>query len=304
MGEQGYGAVGVIGLGSMGLGMAQSMKRTGFETIGCDVSDAALERFAAEGGRTTRAAAELGPECEAIVSVVINAQQVETILFGAGGLADAMRPGAIFLACSTVPPAFAKQTADRLAERGVLYLDAPISGGQAKAAEGALTIMASGSEAAFAKAGPVLDAMAETVYRLGDEAGQGSSVKMINQLLAGVHIAAASEAMAFGIKVGIDPETLYEVICKSAGSSWMFQNRVPRILAGDYHRPQSTVNIFTKDLGIVLDTARQHSFPSPLAATAHQLFTMAASAGMGGDDDSSVARVYERLSEIELPGDG
>ncbi|MCB9947233.1 MAG: NAD(P)-dependent oxidoreductase [Rhodospirillaceae bacterium] len=300
MNPKDYGTVGVIGLGSMGLGMAQSLKRAGFDVIGCDVSAAARARFAPDGDHATGSAADLA-SCEAIVSVVINADQVEAILFGSDGLAKSMRRGAIVIACSTVAPAFAKSTAEALAARGLLYLDAPISGGQAKAAAGALTVMASGTGAAFAKAGPLMDAMAETVYRLGDEPGQGSSVKMINQLLAGVHIAAASEAMALGIKVGIDPQTLYDVICKSAGCSWMFENRVPRILAGAYQPPQSSVNIFTKDLGIVLDTARRQTFPTPLAAAAYQLFTMAAAAGMGADDDSSVVRVYERLSDIVLP---
>jgi 3-hydroxyisobutyrate dehydrogenase len=172
-----------------------------------------------------------------------------------------------------------------------------VSGGAAKAASGQMTVMASGSPQDFAKVEDVFKAIAQKVYRLGDAPGAGSKVKMINQLLAGVHIAAAAEAMAMGIRSGADPAVLYEVISNSAGSSWMFQNRVPHILAGDY-TPLSAVNIFVKDLGIVLDTAKKSAFPLPLTATAHQMFLTAAAAGRGGEDDSAVVKNFPG---IELP---
>jgi 3-hydroxyisobutyrate dehydrogenase len=179
-------------------------------------------------------------------------------------------------------------------------VDAPVSGGAARAAAGQLSIMASGTREAFARAQPVLDAVAAKIYRLGDAPGMGSKVKMINQLLAGVHIAASAEAMALGIRAGVDPNVLYEVISNSAGSSWMFQNRVPHILAGDY-TPLSAVNIFVKDLGIVLDSARKATFPLPLTATAHQMFIMAGAHGHGQEDDSAVVKVFQALSGIPLP---
>jgi 3-hydroxyisobutyrate dehydrogenase len=163
-----------------------------------------------------------------------------------------------------------------------------------------MTVMASGSPAAFDRAQPVLDAIASKVWRLGDAAGAGSTVKMINQLLAGVHIATAAEAMALAIRAGADPQTVYDVITTSAGNSWMFQNRVPHILAGD-DTPHSAVNIFVKDLGIVLDQARTLGFPLPLAAAAHQLYMAAAAAGHGTRDDAFVIRFYEALTGIELP---
>jgi 3-hydroxyisobutyrate dehydrogenase len=188
----------------------------------------------------------------------------------------------------------------RLAERGLWLIDAPVSGGAKKAAEGQMTVMASGTEQAFAVGGGMLDAIAGKVYRLGDHAGVGSTVKMVNQHLAGVHIAAACEAMALGIRAGAEPAALYEVICNSAGMSWMFQNRVPHILEGDY-RPLSAVNIFIKDLGIVLDAARKLSFPLPLASTAHQLYLATAAAGHGGEDDSAVIKYYAMLAGLELP---
>src|SRR5439155_23034454 len=154
--------------------------------------------------------------------------------------------------------------------------------------------------AAFAKARPALDAMAGTLYELGDAAGQGAAFKMINQLLAGVHIAAACEAISFAAKQGLDLARVYEVITASAGNSWMFENRVPHVLEGDY-RPRSAVEIFTKDLGIVLDMARTEKFPVPMAGAALQLFLMTASAGMGRDDDASVARLFARSADVALP---
>jgi 3-hydroxyisobutyrate dehydrogenase len=183
---------------------------------------------------------------------------------------------------------------------GRLYLDAPISGGAAKAALGELTVMASGAPKAFERAQPLLDAMAGTVHRLGDEPGLGASYKMINQLLAGVHIAAACEAMTFAAKLGLDLPTLYKVITGSAGNSWMFENRGPHILEGDY-TPRSAIDIFTKDLGIVSDIGRHEKFPLQISTTALQMFIATAAAGMGRDDDASVARMLANLTGVALP---
>jgi putative dehydrogenase len=292
--------VAVIGLGSMGMGIAHSLARAGFEVIGCDINADALTHLAECGAGTCKLPSDIDPDCAVIICVVVSAMQVEAVLFGANGVAAKLRPDTLVMVCSTVAPQFAANTAARLQESGILYLDAPISGGAAKAEEGKLSIMASGMAEAFAKAKDVTDAIAEKIYRIGDQVGQGSSMKMINQLLAGIHIAAAAEAMSLAIKVGLDARMVYEVITHSAGMSWMFENRVPHILEGDY-KPHSAVNIFIKDLGIVLETARCQRFPTPLAATAHQLFTMATSAGMGDWDDAAVAKVYERLSDIALP---
>lgn len=283
--------VAVVGLGSMGMGVARSLLRAGFEVCGCDVRETALDEFRRAGGRASRSPAEAAQGASAAIVLVVNAAQTEQALFGEAGLASALDAGAVILTSATVAPEQAVAIGARLAGAGFLHLDAPVSGGPVKAAEGALTVMASGSPEAFGKAAPILDAIAAKVYRLGDAAGAGSTVKMINQLLAGVHIAAACEAVALGIRAGADPGTLYEVISNSAGSSWMFQNRVPHILEGDYS-PKSAVNIFVKDLGIVLDVARASAFPLPLTAAAHQMFLAAAAAGYAQDDDASVVKIF------------
>jgi 3-hydroxyisobutyrate dehydrogenase len=294
--------VAVIGLGSMGFGMATSLKKAGFAVTGYDVSEAAVARFVAEGGGSAKTPAEAAKAVDIVVCVVLNAAQTETILFGKDGVTETLAKEAVFVSSATMEPDTARRLAKQLEATGRHYLDAPISGGAQRAAEGELTILASGSAAAFAKARPALDAMAAKLYELGDAAGQGAAFKMINQLLAGVHIAAASEAITFAAKQGLDLQKVYEVITASAGNSWMFENRMPHVIAGDY-KPRSAVEIFVKDLGIVQDMARAARFPAPLASAALQMFLMAAASGMGRDDDASVARLYGRISGTQLPGD-
>ncbi len=287
--------IGVVGLGAMGRGMASSLRRAGWNVHVCDVRPEAAQAFAADGGVACASPAELAAHCEVIVSVVVNAAQTEDVLFGAHGAAAALRPGSLFVMCSTVDPNWSVQLEGRLAAQGVLYLDAPISGGAAKAASGEMTMMTAGTPAAYAKAGKALDAMAAKVYRLGDTAGNGSKVKIINQLLAGVHIAAAAEAMALGLREGVKAQDIYEVITHSAGNSWMFENRMAHVLAADY-TPLSAVDIFVKDLGLVLDTARATKFPLPLSATAHQMFMQASTAGYAKEDDSAVIKIFPGIT--------
>lgn len=295
--------LGVLGLGSMGYGAAVSALRRGVPTWGMDMRPEARDKFAADGGRVTASLAELAAHCDVVVVLVVNAAQTEEVLFGVdgqGGLNAALKPGSVIIASATVDPSLPPVWESRLAERGLWLIDGPVSGGAKKAADGQMTVMASGRPEAFAAAGTLLESIAGKVYQLGDRAGIGSTVKMVNQHLAGVHIATACEAMALGMRAGADPHKLYEVICNSAGMSWMFQNRVPHILDGDY-TPLSAVNIFIKDLGIVLDAARKLQFPLPLAAQAHQLYLATAAAGHGAEDDSAVIKFYAELAGIALP---
>lgn len=289
--------VGVIGLGAMGMGVAMSLLREGFEVHACDVRAEAVQKVVDAGGIAAASPAAMAPLVDVLLTVVVNADQTETVLFGENGAAPHMKPGAVVIASATVSPEFAKALGKRLNDMGLLMIDGPISGGAAKAMSGEMTVMSSGTPAAYAKCEDVLDAIAGKVYRLGDEVGPGSVVKMVNQLLAGVHIAASGEAMALAIRAGANPDQVYEVITNSAGNSWMFQNRVPHILAGDY-TPLSAVNIFVKDLGIVLDYAKKNVFPLPLSATAHQMFMSASAAGHGGEDDSAVIKTFPG---IKLP---
>ena len=294
--------VGLVGLGAMGRGMAGSLRRAGFHVHVFDVRAEAAQAFASEGGVACASPAEVAAHCDVIVSVVVNAAQTEAVLFGGSGndksgCAPAMKPGSAFVMCSTVDPNGSIALEAQLTGMGLLYLDAPISGGAARAASGEITMMTSGSPSAYALCEPMLNAMAAKVYKLGDKAGAGSKVKIINQLLAGVHIAAAAEAMALGLREGVDAAALYEVITHSAGNSWMFENRMAHVLAGDY-TPLSAVDIFVKDLGLVLDMARASKFPLPLSSTAHQMFMQASTAGFAKEDDSAVIKIFPG---IELP---
>jgi len=286
--------VAVIGLGSMGSGIALSLLRGGFTVRGYDVNPAAIARLVAAGGDSAVSPADAASGAGAVVSVVLNAVQTEAVLFGDGGCAAAMPAGSVFISSATMAPDAARDMAAKLEQHGILYLDAPVSGGAQRAAEGALTVLASGTVAAMAAAEPILGVIAAKVFRLGEVVGTAAGLKIVNQLLAGVHIAAACEAMAFATANELDLATVYDVITASAGNSWMFENRVPHILADDY-TPRSAVDIFVKDLGIVLDMARADRIPVPLASTALQSFVMTSAAGLGRDDDASVYRLYQKI---------
>lgn len=288
----------VVGLGSMGYGMALSCVRAGHRTWGIDINASAVERFEKAGGQT----GVLPSDLDALVVVVLNAAQTEAVLFGEKGIAPGLPAGAVVIACATVAPEFARTMEARCAGLGLHYLDAPISGGATKAANGELSIMASGKSEAFAAARPVLDACAQTVFELGDQAGPGSAMKAVNQLLAGVHIATMAEALTFGMTQGVEPAKFVEVISKCAGTSWMLENRAPHIVEGDY-TPRSQINIWPKDLGIVLDVAKSAGFSAPITAAALQQYMVAVGMGLGGDDDAAIAKVYARNAGLSLPGE-
>ena len=297
--------VGFIGLGAMGLGMARSLRSAGFLVHVFDVREGVAQAFAQDGGVACNSLAQLGATCEVVVSAVVNAAQTESVLFGDGspagvaaGCAAHMAAGSVFVMCSTVDPNWSAALEGRLEAQGLLYLDAPMSGGAAKAANGDITLMTAGRPAVYAKCEAVLNAMASTVYKLGERAGAGSKVKIINQLLAGVHIAAAAEAMALGLREGVDAAALYEVITHSAGNSWMFENRLPAVVNNDY-TATSAVDIFVKDLGLVADLARASKFPLPLASTALQMFMQASTAGFAREQDIAVIKTFPGIT---LPG--
>lgn len=290
----------VIGLGSMGWGAAVSLLKAGHTTSGVDVRDEVLENFRNEGGHAFSSAEEGVGTADVVFVFVVNAAQTETVLFGDNGALKSAKPGTIFILCVTMPPSSMTDIAARLETAGMKVIDAPVSGGAAKAVLGEMTVMASGKPEVFELAQPALEAISTKVFRLGDEAGPGSRIKMINQLLAGVHIAAMAEAMTLAASIDIDLETLYEVICECAGNSWMFENRGPHIVDGDYS-PKSAVDIFVKDLGIVKSEAAASGALVTLAENAHNLFVEASKAGLGREDDSAVAKILAKKAGIKLP---
>lgn len=291
----------VIGLGSMGWGAALSLLRAGIATIGVDINQDVLVRFEGEGGQKADSPAAAARDADVVFVFVVNEKQTREVLFGVGGAVDAANPGTVFVLCVTMPPSSSIQIAAELDAKGMLVIDAPVSGGSIKASNGEMTIMASGPQEAFAIAAPALEAISAKVFRLSDQPGMGSQVKMINQLLAGVHIAATAEAMALGAGIGVDLETLYDVIRECAGNSWMFENRGRHIVEGDY-TPHSAVDIFVKDLGIVASESAANNFSTPMTAAALDLFKEASAAGMGREDDAALAKLLARRGHVKLPG--
>lgn len=291
-------SVAVVGLGAMGMGAALSCINAGLDTYGIDLDDKLLEKLSISGAKGVgKNAGNFADKLNAVVLLVVNAKQVNQVLFGDNGLAAQLKPGTAVMVSSTISAQDAKEISQKLTKLGLLMLDAPVSGGAAKAEIGEMTVMAAGSKEAFAALQPVLDATASKVYNIGEEIGLGATVKIIHQLLAGVHIAAGAEAMALAAKAGIPLELMYDVVTHAAGNSWMFENRMKHVVEGDYS-PLSMVDIFVKDLGLVNDTAKSLKFPLHLASTAYSMFTEASNAGYGKQDDSAVIKIF---SGVELP---
>ena len=289
--------ISVIGLGSMGFGIAQSLIRSGYNVYGQDKNTVQQKKLIEEGGLD--AEIPFG-DLDAVIIVVLNEAQTRDIIFGEEGIAEKLKKHTLVIVSTTVSPNFAKEMATACKNKELLYLDAPISGGSIKSSQGKLSYMVSGSKKALIAAKPILDSTSETVFEFGEVVGSGSAMKAVNQMLAGVHIAAMAEAITFGITQGIEPERFLEVISKCAGSSWMLENRAPHIIDGDYS-PKSSINIWPKDLGIVLDIAKNSNFSAPITSAALQQFIAASGSGLGNEDDAAVAKIYARNAGIELP---
>ncbi|KAH6781861.1 ketose-bisphosphate aldolase class-II family protein [Perilla frutescens var. hirtella] len=295
--------IGFIGLGAMGFGMATHLLKSNFTVLGYDVYKPSLSRFENKGGIGASSPAEVCKDVDVLVLMVTNEYQAESVLFGENGAVAALPSGATIILSSTVSPSFVRQLERRLLNEQNKFqlVDAPVSGGVKRAADGTLTIMASGADDALEHAGSVLSALSEKLYIINGGCGAGSGVKMINQLLAGVHIASAAEAMAFAARSGLNTSQLFDVITISAGTSWMFENRGPHMVENDY-TPLSALDIFVKDLGIVSHEGSSHKVPLHLSNGAHQLFLSGSAAGWGRIDDSSVVKVYETLTGVKVEG--
>jgi len=289
--------VGFVGLGAMGLPMAKNLLQRQFRVRGFDVRRDAIDAITAAGGTGCVSAAEAAAGADILVLMVVNMAQAEAVLFQAGALA-ALPTGAVVVLMATCPPAAVQSLGERIAEAGRRFIDAPVSGGVVGATGGTLTIMAAAPRAVFEEARPVLAALGDKLFHVGETWGQGATVKTVNQLLCGVHIAAAAEALALAQKAGIAGGVALEILGGSAASSWMLKDRGPRMLE-DEPAVTSAVDIFVKDLGIVLDAGRSAKVPTPMAALAHQLFLSASGQGRGPQDDSQVIAVYRQLAGLD-----
>jgi L-threonate 2-dehydrogenase len=286
--------VGFIGLGAMGLPMAKNLAGRGFSVRGFDMRPQVVEALTQAGGQPAASVAEAAAGADALVLMVVNAAQAEAILFTDGALAALPENGVVIL-MATCPPSAVEAIATRVLAAGRRFLDAPVSGGVVGAEAATLTIMAAAPQATFEAARPVLDALGDKVFHVGVEPGQGAMVKTVNQLLCGVHIAVTAEALSLAAKVGVDLDVMLGILSGSSASSWMLKNRGPRMLQTD-PEVTSAVDIFVKDLGIVLEAGRDVKAALPLAALAHQMFLAVSGQGGGADDDSQVIRAYRALN--------
>ena len=286
-------SVGVIGVGAMGLGIARSLVRGGFATFGRDV-DAARETLArASGVRLAASAAELGRQTEVAIVVVVDAAQIEQVLDGADGLLAALRPGKLVLLCSTIAPGDAERFAARIVRTGALALDAPISGGPARAEAGTMSIMLAGSREALASAEPVLAAIAGKRFVIGERHGDAARAKLVNNLMAGINLMAGAEALALAQRLGLDPRAMFELIRASSGQSWIFEDRMTRALADDYE-PRAAAHVLTKDLTLANEAAREAGVDLPLGAVARDLLGATCAGGWRLEDDAAALKYYRR----------
>lgn len=287
-------SIGFIGLGAIGTPMAQNLVEAGFSVRGYDVRAAATAVIAEIGGIAAVSAIKAAEGADLLILMVVNAAQAEQVLF-ADGAAEALPPGSIVALMSTCPPGAVADIAARVEALGCGFVDAPVSGGVAGARAATLTIMAAAPAALVNRVRPAFAALGDKIFHVGERPGQGAAVKTVNQLLCGVHIAAAAEALALAERMGVEPAVALPILAGSSAASWMLNDRGPRMLE-DEPEVTSAINIFVKDLGIVMEAGREAKAPLPLEAAAHQLFLANSSRAEGGADDSQVIRTYRVMT--------
>lgn len=290
--------IGLIGLGAMGRGVAVNLLAKNFEVIGFDIRSEMEDWMGQQGGTFAKELKELANQCQTIICFVINDSQTEEVLFGTNGIAKNLKPGSVFIACSTLPPAYVNDLGRRLAELGVELIDSPVTGGAAGAANGSLTIISAGKTDSYEKIKPVLAAFGSKLFFVSERHGAGSQLKVINQLLCGVHLAAAGEALALAERQGLPLDITHQVLCSGSAFSWMLNDRGPRMTNEKFSDVTSAVDIFVKDLGLVLDTAKDSKFSASLASTAFNALIDVSGRGMGTWDDSAVICHYNRRPYI------
>lgn len=296
--------VGLIGLGSMGRGVAANLLAKGYGVVGYDIAADARDWIREQGGRDATGLAELGGAADIVISFVVNDAQTEEVLLGPKGVVPHLRAGTVVVTCSTLPPSYVESLGQRLAARAIGLVDAPVTGGRAGAEKGSLTIMLSGAPHDVDVARPVLSTFGSNLFVMGDVPGMGAQMKVINQLLCGVHLAAAGEALALARRQGLPLDTALEILRCGAASSWMLGDRGPRMVGERFGDVASAVDIFVKDLGLVLEAARGARFAAPLASAAFNSFISVSGRGMGKWDDSAVTCNFARdpyEGELAIP---
>ncbi|CAN9246238.1 unnamed protein product [Alternaria sp. RS040] len=289
--------IGFCGLGAMGMGMATQLVKQGYPVTGFDLYPPSLEKFKAAGGTPSTSLSESAKDKPFYIVMVAAAWQAQPALFDKDGIVGALPKGATLLLCSTVPSAYAKSVEKELVDIGrddILFIDAPVSGGAGRAADGTLSIMAGASSVAFEKGQWLLEEMSapSKLFIVDGGIGAGSNMKMVHQVLAAVQILALSEAYGFAARLGLNGKDVYDKVLGSTGWSWMFENRSQRTLKEDYFPGASAVTIILKDTGIITSTARSVAFPATLCSAAEQVYFSALDRGWGANDDAGIVRLW------------
>jgi 3-hydroxyisobutyrate dehydrogenase len=294
------GAVGFIGLGNMGRPMALNLARHGFSLVVHDIDPAKVAPLRERGARVAASADEVAAATERTIVIVETTAQAESVVAGERGIIKRAPRGHIVICMSTIDPFVARRLADALAARGVAMLDAPVSGGTERAASGELSIIAGGDPATFEACRDLFGAMGTKLFHVG-ALGQGLAMKLVNNMLIQVNRVAVAEALVLGVKAGLDPRMIYDVVRVSTGTSFAFETGVPKILARDFS-PGGTVDITYKDQELETAFAKQLGVPLLLANLTQQLYQMARAAGLNKEDGLAVIKVLERLAGVQVKG--
>jgi len=290
--------VGYIGLGLMGKSMARNILKAGFPVVVHNRSRAAVDELFAEGAIPASTPAEVASQVDVIFTNLPDTPDVELVALGANGIIEGAKDGLIFADNSTIKPGAARTIAAKLGEKGVLSLDAPVSGGDIGARNGTLTIMVGGDTGALEKVMPIFQAMGKTITHVG-EAGAGQVAKAANQIMVAAQMVAMGELLVFSKKAGVDPQKVVSAIKAGAAQCWSLDVKPPRLFEGN-RQPGFKAYMQAKDLGIVMDTAREYGIPLPLTAESTQMFNAMLQMGMSELDNSAVVGVLEKLAGVGL----
>jgi L-threonate 2-dehydrogenase len=285
--------IGMVGVGNMGGAMAAHLLEQRWPVLVCDVDAAKVRKLEALGATGRGDAAQAAAGCASLIVCVVDADQTRDVLFGRAGAAAAMRPGGAVLLCPTIAPQDAEDIGTRLTERGIAAIDAPMSGGPARARDGSMSLMVACADVDFERQRPLIEALSRKVFRISQRPGDGARTKLVNNLLAGINLAGAAEAMAMAQRMGLDLARTLDVIEQSSGQSWIGSDRMRRAIADDYE-PRAHVTLLQKDTRLAVEAASAAGFSGPLGAAARDVFARAAAAGLANLDDAALFKLFSQ----------
>lgn len=291
--------IGFIGIGAMGKPMALNLIRAGYHVWVYDLIKESVREMVSQGASPCETSAELAAKADVVFTSLPNSAIVENVMTGAGGVFDACGPGTVIIDMSSVSPASTRRMAAAAEKKGLRYADAPVSGGTAGAAAGTLTIMVGADEETFAKIRPILEVVGKKIFHVG-EAGLGDAIKIVNNLLLGCNMAALAEALVLGVRCGLDPETMKEIISVSSGNSYVLQAKAEKFILAGAFEGGFAMDLQHKDLGLALEAAKDVGMPLPVASLAASIYEMGRAQGLGREDMSAVIKVWEKMTGSEV----